>query len=69
MLNIHKDVPGVLGNINGLIAGMGINIQSQYLSTRNGIGYLITDVERGISRTIKSRIDALESNIRTRLLF
>jgi D-3-phosphoglycerate dehydrogenase / 2-oxoglutarate reductase len=69
VLNIHKDVPGVLGSINGLIAGMGINIQSQCYNTRDGIGYLIMDVERGISSTIKSKIDALESNIRTRLLF
>jgi D-3-phosphoglycerate dehydrogenase len=46
VLNIHKDVPGVLSGINGLVAAMGVNINAQYLNTRNGVGYLIMDVER-----------------------
>jgi D-3-phosphoglycerate dehydrogenase len=69
VLNIHKDVPGVLGSINGLVAAMGVNIKSQYLNTRNGVGYLIMDVERSLSTVVKRKIDALDTNIRTRLLF
>jgi D-3-phosphoglycerate dehydrogenase len=69
VLNIHKDVPGVLSRINGLVAAMGVNIQSQYLKTRNGVGYLIMDVERSLSRAVKKQIEALDTNIRTRLLF
>jgi len=69
VLNIHRDVPGVLSRINGLVAGMGVNIKSQYLNTRNGVGYLIMDVERSLSRAVKKRIESLDTNIRTRLLF
>jgi D-3-phosphoglycerate dehydrogenase / 2-oxoglutarate reductase len=69
VLNIHRDVPGVLGNINGLMAQMGVNINSQYLNTRNGVGYLIMDVERSLSRAVKKKIDILDTTIRTRLLF
>jgi D-3-phosphoglycerate dehydrogenase len=69
VLNIHRDVPGVLSSINGLVASMGVNIRSQYLNTRNGVGYLIMDVERNLSRAVKKKIDALDTNIRTRLLF
>ena len=69
VLNIHKDVPGVLGGINGLVAAMGVNIKAQYLNTRNGVGYLIMDVERSLSRAVKKKIEALDTNIRTRLLF
>ncbi len=69
VLNIHRDVPGVLGSINGLVAAMGANINRQFLNTRNGVGYLIMDVERSLSRAIKTKIDALDTNIRTRLLF
>ncbi len=69
VLNIHKDVPGVLSRINGLVAAMGVNIKSQFLNTRNGVGYLIMDVERSISRAVKKQIEALDTNIRTRLLF
>lgn len=69
VLNIHRDVPGVLGQINGLIAEIGVNIKSQFLNTRNGIGYLIMDVERSLSKAVKERIERLDANIRTRLLF
>lgn len=69
VLNIHKNVPGVLSQINSIVAGMGVNIRSQSLSTHNDVGYLIMDVEQGISRAVKQEIDALPANIRTRLLF
>ncbi|HYK88927.1 MAG TPA: phosphoglycerate dehydrogenase [Acidobacteriota bacterium] len=69
VLNIHRDVPGVLSRINGLVAAMGVNIRSQYLNTRNGVGYLIMDVERSLSRAVKNQIESLDTNIRTRLLF
>jgi len=69
VLNIHTDMPGVLSRINGLIAGMSVNIKAQSYNTRNGVGYLIMDVERSLSRTIGKQIESLDSNIRTRLLF
>jgi D-3-phosphoglycerate dehydrogenase len=69
VLNIHKDVPGVLSRINGLIAGMSVNIKAQSYNTRNGVGYLIMDVERNLSRDIGKQIESLDTNIRTRLLF
>ncbi len=69
VLNIHRDVPGVLSRINGLVAAMGANINRQFLNTRNGVGYLIMDVERSLSRAVKKKIEALDTNIRTRLLF
>jgi len=69
VLNIHKDMPGVLSRINGLIGGMDVNIKAQSYSTSNGIGYLMMDVERSLSRNIQDQIEALDFNIRTRLLF
>jgi D-3-phosphoglycerate dehydrogenase / 2-oxoglutarate reductase len=69
ILNIHKDVPGVLSQINGLVAGRGANIKAQSYNTRNGIGYLIMDVEKSLSRIVEKQIELLASNIRTRLLF
>ncbi len=69
VLNIHKDVPGVLSRINGLIAGMSVNIKAQSYNTRNGVGYLIMDVERSLSRNIGEQIELLDTSIRTRLLF
>jgi D-3-phosphoglycerate dehydrogenase / 2-oxoglutarate reductase len=69
LVNIHKDMPGVLSRINGIIAGIGVNIRAQSYNTRNGIGYLMMDVERSLSRDIEIQVEELESSIRTRLLF
>jgi D-3-phosphoglycerate dehydrogenase len=69
VLNIHHDVPGVLSNINRIVAEMGVNIRAQHLGTSREVGYLIMDVNRGISRAVKKKIDALETSIKTRLLF
>ena len=48
---------------------MGANVTAQYLSTLDEVGYLIMDVNAGLSRQVKDRIDALAANIKTRLLF
>jgi D-3-phosphoglycerate dehydrogenase / 2-oxoglutarate reductase len=69
VLNIHKDMPGVLSRINGLIAAMSVNIKAQSYNTRGGIGYLIMDVERSLSLAVQQQIEALDSSLRTRLLF
>ena len=69
VLNIHRNVPGVLSNINRIVAEMGANISSQYLGTRHDVGYLIMDVDQKISREVKREIDLLDTTIKTRLLF
>ena len=69
ILNIHRNVPGVLSSINTIIAEMGGNIQAQYLNTLGEVGYLIIDVDHQISHAVKSKIDELPISIKTRLLF
>jgi D-3-phosphoglycerate dehydrogenase len=69
ILNIHRNVPGVLSSINTIIAQMGGNIQAQYLNTLGDVGYLIIDVDQQMSQVVKSKIDDLSTSIKTRLLF
>jgi D-3-phosphoglycerate dehydrogenase len=69
ILNIHKNVPGVLSSINHIIAEMGANIRAQYLETRGDVGYLIIDVDSDISSAVKNSIDQLDTSIKTRMLF
>ena len=68
LINIHKNVPGVLGNINGLMSRLKINIQSQYLSTKEDIGYLIMDMEHKNIRPLWKAIDSLDTSISTSIL-
>lgn len=68
LVNIHKNVPGVLGNINGLVSNLKINIHSQYLGTKGEIGYLIMDMEKEHTHELCQSIDALGTSIRTYIL-
>ncbi len=65
LVNIHKNIPGVLGNINGLVSRLKINIQSQYLATKENIGYLIMDMEHKNTNQLFKAIDSLDTSIRT----
>ena len=69
LLNVHKNQPGVLGEINGLISKAGANIEGQYLSTDEKIGYLVMDVHSAQAPALAAEIDKLSRSIRTRLVY
>ena len=68
ILNIHRNVPGVLSAINHVIAEVGANIHAQYLNTWKDIGYLIMDIDHTVSEEVRERISALPDTVRTRVL-
>ncbi len=68
LVNIHKNVPGVLAQINGIVSHLKINIQRQYLATDEDTGYLIMDVEHDQTQQLCSAISALNTSIRTYML-
>ncbi len=69
ILNIHKNVPGVLRDINKIVSDRNANIRAQHLSTDNEIGYLVMDLDQDLSHDVKKDIAALPTSIRTRILF
>ncbi|HQH29050.1 MAG TPA: NAD(P)-dependent oxidoreductase, partial [Oligoflexia bacterium] len=69
ILNVHKNVPGALKEINNVISSLGANINGQYLGTYKNIGYMIMDVSKEVSEEVREQISALGINIRTRILF
>jgi len=69
ILNIHKNVPGVLKNINSIISDVGANISGQYLATDPEIGYLIVDLDKQLSEKVREQVAALSTSIRTRILY
>ena len=48
ILHIHKNVPGVLSEINTQLSKHKINILAQYLKTNEEIGYVVLDVDKKI---------------------
>ncbi|MFN3698014.1 MAG: phosphoglycerate dehydrogenase [Pseudobdellovibrio sp.] len=73
LMNVHKNEPGVLGEINGYISEASANIQAQYLSTDPQIGYLVVDLEMDKAKLpaieLIKKIEKSSRNIKTHLVF
>lgn len=69
ILNVHKNVPGVLRDINKIVSDHNANIRAQVLATDADIGYLVVDLDQDVSQDVKRDIGALETSIKTRILF
>jgi D-3-phosphoglycerate dehydrogenase len=68
LVNVHRNVPGVLRDINRIVSDRNANIRSQLLATDNHVGYLIMDLDSDVAREVSSDIAALPTSIRTRVL-
>ena len=44
LLHLHRNTPGVLATVDGVLADHGINIEGQLLATHGEYGYVITDI-------------------------
>jgi len=68
ILNVHKNVPGVLRDINKIVSDYNANIRAQTLATDPDIGYLLMDLEQDVSQDVSRAIGALPTSIKTRIL-
>ena len=72
ILNIHRNVPGVLSAVNQLLADSEVNITGQSLATVEAIGLLHVDVPLGVddpkAHQLAAAIAALPTSLRTRLI-
>ena len=69
LLHIHRNVPGVLSEINQVFAGNGINIASQYLQTHGDVGYVVIDIDAAHSDVALAKLHDVTGTIRSRVLF
>lgn len=69
LLHIHKNLPGVLSEINGICSSLNVNIVGQYLKTNDKIGYVVLDVEKTASRHAFEQMKNVKHTIKTRILY
>jgi len=69
LLHIHRNVPGVLSQINSIFSDNGINIRSQYLQTNEEIGYVVMDIDVEYSKVALEKLNQVKGTIRSRVLF
>ena len=69
LLHIHRNVPGVLSEINLVFASNHINIASQYLQTNEAIGHVVIDIDAAHSDMALVKLAQVPGTIRSRVLF
>jgi D-3-phosphoglycerate dehydrogenase / 2-oxoglutarate reductase len=68
LLHVHRNVPGVLATVNGLLANAHVNIEGQVLSTRGELGYVITDIAGGLTAELIDKLESMPETVRVRVL-
>jgi D-3-phosphoglycerate dehydrogenase len=70
ILHIHENIPGIMNELNKIIAERDINVAGQYLRTQESIGYVVMDIQSTDSET-KNLVKAfkkVKATIRARYL-
>jgi len=68
-LHIHKNVPGVLRELNDYFSSRGINISAEYLQTDRDIGYVILETESKLDSSVLNDLKNIPYTIRARILY
>jgi len=68
-LHIHKNVPGILKEVNYVFTSKGINIAAEYLQTDPEIGYVIIDTDSKLDISILKELKSIDGTIRVRMLY
>jgi D-3-phosphoglycerate dehydrogenase len=68
IVHVHLNTPGVLAQVNSILAEHSVNVEGQLLSTRGEYGYLITDVSGEYGDGVLERLRAMTQTVRLRVL-
>lgn len=69
VLHFHKNVPGVLSDINSILSKHNVNILGQYLKTNESIGYVVLDVDLNADMAMMDDLKQVNNTIKTRILY
>ena len=68
IVHVHINTPGVLAQVNSILAEHHVNIEGQLLSTRGEYGYLITDISGDFSDEVLAKLRGMSQTVRLRVL-
>jgi D-3-phosphoglycerate dehydrogenase len=70
-IQVQRNVPGMLGRLNEVLARHAVNIAAQYYESYSDVGYVVLDADASAadSQRVLADIRALEGTIRARLLY
>jgi D-3-phosphoglycerate dehydrogenase len=65
---LHHNVPGVLADVNSIMAGHKVNVEGQILATRGEYGYLLTDLAIDYPPEILTQLANMATTVQVRVL-
>ncbi len=68
LLYVHRNVPGVLADVNSLIADHGLNVEGELLGTLGDLGYVVTDISAEPPEGLVKGLEALGATVRLRVV-
>ena len=69
LIHIHKNVPGIMAQINTIFAKHNINIVGQFLMTNALVGYAITDINTEYDKQLFKSLKKIDNTIKFRVLY
>ena len=67
LIHLHRNVPGVMAHVNGILAEHKVNVEGQLLGTRGELGYAITDIGGEFTDEMLDELQAMPETIRLRI--
>jgi D-3-phosphoglycerate dehydrogenase len=68
LAHVHSNIPGVMAEINSVLAAHGVNVEAQLLGTRGELGYALTDIGVDYSDKVVEQLRAMSQTVRLRVL-
>jgi D-3-phosphoglycerate dehydrogenase / 2-oxoglutarate reductase len=68
LAHVHRNVPGVMAEIDSVLAAHGVNVEAQLLGTRGELGYALTDIGIDYPDQVVGQLRALSPTVRLRVL-
>src|SRR5580658_7786246 len=68
LAHLHGNVPGVMAEINSVLAEHAVNVEAQLLGTRADLGYALTDIGIDYPEDVVARLREMAPTVRLRVL-
>lgn len=68
-IHLHDNVPGILAQINQVLAKHNANVLGQYLKTNEDVGYVISDIDVEYDKEVITELKKINNTIKFRVLY
>ena len=68
LLVLHRNRPGALAHLNGMLAERELNVEQQHLATHGAVGYAVVDISGSVDDELLEHLRSLPETIRVDVL-